>query len=123
MVTSLLNLNDELDDVAGVTDNATGFAANLITLLEAAFRSTTTPFGNAAVRSVGTVSGRVPVLNTNGDLVDSVIPNLNASKITAGTLTRKWQPSGSQPLSKITLSSSDPVAANLDDGELYLKYE
>ena len=39
-----------------------------------------------------------------------------------GILERPWQPSGSRLLSQIKLSTADPVAADLPDGTLYLKY-
>ena len=40
-----------------------------------------------------------------------------------GNLSRPWQPFGSQLLTQITLSSADPIEANVPDGTLYLKYD
>ena len=82
---------------------------------------------SAADLNSGTLgTPRIPNLpaskTTSGVFGVPRIPNLPASKITSDTLTRPWQPSGSKKLTKITVSSATPSAANLQDGELYLKY-
>ena len=40
-----------------------------------------------------------------------------------GVLARPWQPSGSILLSQILLSDQDPVATEIPDGTMYLKYD
>ena len=81
----------------------------------------------AADLNSGTVdAARMPGISASkiisGILAVARMPNIPASKITSGNLTRPWQPSGSKKLTKITVSSATPSAANLQDGELYLKY-
>ena len=42
--------------------------------------------GEIVSKQTGTGAGQIPVLNSSGDLVSSVIPNISASKITSGTM-------------------------------------
>ena len=102
-----LKLDDEIAEVTGLGNVATGWATKVQNLLNAALKSNLNPFGTAATKDVAAISGgsseqgKIPVLDVDGKVPDifinipsgeidtSNIPDrtLPAIKLQRGTLT------------------------------------
>ena len=67
-------VNQRLDAVKRIGASATGFADNLVALLDALAFSTRNPFGTAALRTAGSAPGNVPFLDADGRLAAQVMP-------------------------------------------------
>jgi len=60
---------------------------------------------------------------SKGSFPAARIPDLNASKITAGDMTRPLQPGDSGfTVQKITVADATPTLSDLVDGEIYFEY-
>lgn len=107
-----LGLDDEYDAANAVTGSATGFAAKLLTLLEKGFKSTSNPFGTAAVKDTGTSSGDVPEIGANGKLDSSILPTQQSAHLigeikdlAGGSIPAGWAECNGQYLSRSTYSA------------------
>ena len=102
-----LKLDDEIAEVTGLGNTATGWATKVQNLLNAALKSNLNPFGTAATKDIADISGgsseqdKIPILDSDGKVPDifinlpsgeidtSNIPDrtLPAVKLVRGTLT------------------------------------
>ena len=78
-----LNLDGDLNDMwTRIRDTATGWINRTESILDKAFHSAMNPFGTASLLDTGVQSGDVPLLDAGGDVAQSTIPDLPASRFT-----------------------------------------
>ena len=69
-------------------DGATGFASNVVAVLDAMLNTTTGILGTASVRDTGTTEGTIPVLNADGEIAPALVPGATSEAQGAVLLAR-----------------------------------
>lgn len=116
-----LGLDASIDALIAVPPTGTDWPAKFVALIEAALKSTSNPFGSAAVRSSGTSAGTVPVLGTGGKLDRSTIGAIPPSSVT-GNIPANMLPrfpasvftSGTMPLANVPPFGHSKFTGRLD---------
>ena len=75
MATELTNIDAKLNAIAAITNNSTDWASKVYDAMNTALRSNLNSFGSAALKDTGTSSGDIPVLDANGKLDTSILPD------------------------------------------------
>ena len=92
-----LKLDDEIAEVTGLGNTATGWATKVQNLLNAALKSNLNPFGTAATKEIADIAGgsseqgKIPVLNADGKVPDVFI-NLPDGKIDTSNIPDRTLP-------------------------------